>query len=564
MKAAGIATAAIAAAAVALPGSPWGRTAPATGGTRKLAIVYTAEIHGAVEPCGCTSDPLGDIARLGHVVELARREMDAVLLVDAGSLLYPPTFSEKERDARDLRGEFLAAELVRLGSGGIALGETDLARGPDRVRPKRLASNLAAAAFVEAPRVRAVGGIRVGILGVADPGVAQAAGLRVDDAATAAKRDAETLRRDGAEVVIALAPVERAVARRIAREAPVDFVVLGRAVGMGMPRAEAVGQAFVVAPADEMQKVGRIDVVLRGGGRSAEAPARISWVDAGGPESRRARLAELDRALESLDADLARWSAGGAARMGADAAFIDLKKRERQALAAERASLEAAGPWSPPAQAPAYFINQLIPLRRALPRDRTLAAAVKRLDARIGAAGLRAARPPPPAEPGRAAYVGDAKCAGCHKPAMKLWKNTVHAQAWKTLVDDGKAAHRDCVKCHVTGFEEVGGSSLGFTKGLQNVQCETCHGPASIHVEELGTETPPAVRRDVPETTCTVCHNEKHSDTFEYQAYLRDILGPGHAEEARKRLGPGPTGKELRAAAVKKAKEAGQAQVKRM
>jgi hypothetical protein len=38
---------------------------------RRLTIFYTAEIHGTPEPCGCTSDPLGDVARYAALV--ARR-----------------------------------------------------------------------------------------------------------------------------------------------------------------------------------------------------------------------------------------------------------------------------------------------------------------------------------------------------------------------------------------------------------------------------------------------------------------------------------------------------------
>ena len=56
-----------------------------------------------------------------------------------------------------------------------------------------------------------------------------------------------------------------------------------------------------------------------------------------------------------------------------------------------------------------------------------------------------------------------------------------------------------------------------------------------------------------PESLCKTCHNKEHSDTFEYQAYLRDVTGPGHGEEFRKELGDGPTGLELRSAALEKA-----------
>jgi hypothetical protein len=50
------------------------------------------------------------------------------------------------------------------------------------------------------------------------------------------------------------------------------------------------------------------------------------------------------------------------------------------------------------------------------------------------------------------------------------------------------------------------------------------------------------------------CHNEKHSDTFQYEAYLRDVIGPGHGEDARDALGAGPTGKSLRHAAQARAR----------
>ena len=237
------------------------------------------------------------------------------------------------------------------------------------------------------------------------------------------------------------------------------------------------------------------------------------------------------------------------------------KKSERAELQKERAELER--PWSPPA-AGSYFTNQLIPLRRSLPRDEKTAAGMRRLDGEIGALNLKTAPPPVPAEPGRPAYVGDAKCGGCHAPALAFWKKTVHATAWQTLVEVNKQNDYRCVGCHVTGYGQVGGTSLGHTNHLRDVQCETCHGPGSTHVAEKGLEEPSSVRRDAPATLCTGCHTEQHSDTFQYQAYLRDVLGPGHGAAARAKLGDGVTGHELRTAALARAKAAGAAEAKKL
>lgn len=521
-----------------------------TGG-RKITIFYTAETHGTLEPCGCTSDPLGDIARYAEVVRGAARTAN-VLLVDAGNLSYPESSPPKQHAADKLRARFLATELAKLGPFAAALGETDIEAGATNdVDPPRIAVNFSpatpgSASPVLAPTlVKSVGGVRVAVFGVADPAIADKLRLKAEDPVAAAKREVARLRGLGAELIVALAPIDKPMARRIAREAAPDFVVLGRRVGQGQARAERAGNAFLVAPADELQRVGRIDVVWRGQG---------PLTDAGSREAFALRRVEIDKAVSRLDEELASWTS----RSGGDASFIEGKRKERAELIAERASLDR--PWAPPSSG-SYFSNQLVALRRSLPRDPIIAGAMKRLDKEIGAINLRTAAPPPPREPGRPYYVGDAKCGRCHKDALSFWKKTVHASAWQTLVEGGKQNDYKCVSCHVTGYGQIGGTSLGHVDGLRSVQCEVCHGPGSAHVAAAGLEDPPAVRTDTPASLCTTCHTEQHSDTFQYQPYLRDVLGQGHGAEARKKLGDGPTGHQLRTAALARAKQAGKAEL---
>lgn len=509
-------------------------------------VFFTAETHGTLEPCGCTSDPLGDFAR---VTALVRREAGSkknAVLVDAGGLLFPAgDIPPSRQEAARLKAGFIAAQMAKLPSAGFALAASDLALGAAAVAPKRLAANLANAPFIEPSRMVDVGGIKLGVVGVADAETAAKAGLAIRDATDAARSEVTRLRGAGAEVVILLAPVERPLARTLARTTGADFAIAGKNVDAGMARAEAVGSAFLLAPADELQRVGRLEIVLRGPG--PRAPGQ-PLVDGGGPEQSRDRRSELDSQIRQLEKDLVRWRADPTS----DAAYVASKARACDELRDERRKL-GDGAWQPPASG-SYFTSNLIPIRRNLPRDGALSSDMRKLDRAVGQANLRAAEPPAPAEPGRASYVGDRACVSCHKPATRFWKKTVHAQAWKTLVEVGKEAHDDCVSCHVTGFGEVGGSSLGHTRGLQDVQCEVCHGPGSIHVEKKGKETPFAGRLQTPESVCVHCHNEKHSDTFQYQAYLRDVLGPGHGEDARDKLGDGPTGRSLRRAAETRAK----------
>jgi hypothetical protein len=119
---------------------------------------------------------------------------------------------------------------------------------------------------------------------------------------------------------------------------------------------ERVGGAFVVAPAEEMQRVGRLDIVLRGPASPGALP-RLQ--DGGGADAARLRREEIDRALERLRAGLAKWSGQGggsgtvaAARAGGDndqsndQSFVAAKQREVAELQAERRRLEAT--WTPP------------------------------------------------------------------------------------------------------------------------------------------------------------------------------------------------------------------------
>src|SRR6185312_4274021 len=162
--------------------------------------------------------------------------------------------------------------------------------------------------------------------------------------------------------------------------------------------------------------------------------------------------------------------------------------------------------------------------------------AVSKFYAAAGEANVKAAAALPaiPVEKGKATYVGQDACTDCHSDEAKFWKKTVHAQAWQTLVDRGQQFDYECIGCHVTGFDKPGGSNLGHNENLRDVECEVCHGPASIHVARGGEGKAAALVRNPPQDLCaTNCHTHEHSDTFQYEAYLRDIVGKGHGEDLR-------------------------------
>jgi hypothetical protein len=97
---------------------------------RKLTIFYAAEVHGTPEPCGCTSDPLGDVARYAALVRTTARS-GPVLVVDAGGLSFPETSTPKEKEANAARARFLAKALGGMGP-PFAAGLGSSVRAPSR------------------------------------------------------------------------------------------------------------------------------------------------------------------------------------------------------------------------------------------------------------------------------------------------------------------------------------------------------------------------------------------------------------------------------------------------
>jgi hypothetical protein len=511
-----------------------------------FTIFALAELRGQIGPCGCTSDPLGDISRTVEVVDQTRSH-GAVLVVDAGSTLYSQSPVPAHLDAQEELKADLIADIYKhdLHVGPLGLGPMDLAKGPGELRMPRVVAN-AIGINAEPSVLSDVGGAKVGTFSVIAEDTVK--GLSITDPVAAGKAQVAALKGKGAQVIVALvqASSKRDAVKLVKDIGGIDFTVAG--LGLEAPEPdrvsiepEKVGDGWLVVPANRGQVISRVDVYLRGG-----AP----FSDAVGAAAANAKAATLDKQIATLDADLAKFKADASA----DPAFVKQKQDERTQLAAQRDSLKTHAMVVPASGS--YFTLDQIRINKTLACNVPTQDKVTKYDAAAGEANVKAAAgekvPEPPK--GAAKYVGMASCGDCHSDAVDFWKKTVHAQAWQTLVDRGQQFDYECIGCHVVGFGKPGGSNLAHNDNLRDVQCEVCHGPGSIHVAKGGEEKPAAVRRMPAQDLCaSECHTHEHSDTFQYEAYLRDIVGPGHGEDLRKKLGDGPTGHELRKAALDKA-----------
>ncbi|HVK88179.1 MAG TPA: multiheme c-type cytochrome [Kofleriaceae bacterium] len=517
-------------------------------GGPSFTLIALAEMRGQIGPCGCTSDPLGDISRTAKLIEAARAA-GPTLVVDAGGLLYSKSPVPPHLDAQEeLKADLLTATYKdALGVAAVGLGPADLAKGPEKVRLPRQVVNVQDPKLpVEAPKVIELGGLKVGVFGVV--GLARVGDLPAGDPIAPSKAAIAQLEQQGAQVIVALvqADSKRDAVKLVRDIGGIDVAVAG--LGLAAPEPEVidtaatkVGDGWLVVPGNRGQVVSKLDITLRGTGPLA---------DAIGPGGAAAKTQSIDKQLAGLDADLAKF----AADKDADPAFVARKQAEREELAKQKAQL-AQSPLVVPASGP-YFTLDQIRVNKQLACAVQVQDSVTAFNRAAGDANVKAAAAVPvaPVPAGTATFVGGEACDDCHSDAVTFWKTTRHAQAWETLEERGQQFDFDCVGCHVTGWERPGGSTLAHNETLRDVQCETCHGPGSIHVAKGGEEQPPAVTRMPDEKLCaTQCHTKEHSDTFDLQPYLRDIVGKGHGEALRRALADGPTGHELRKAALDKA-----------
>jgi hypothetical protein len=532
-------------------------------GAPELRVVVLTDLKGYLEPCGCTSHPLGGIDRLAARMTELRSDGAPTVFVAAGNLFFDEdrhgvdpamaatqeewraqTFDEDRHGVdpamaatqEEWRAQTVADGLSRIGLAAATPGQGDLREGramlaalAARARFPLIASGArvtgpasdadagvdagapAAATVVRDHVVVDVGALHVGIVGLA--GLESADGVTVpDDPAAALAAAAAAARAEGATVVVALVDGTRRDARRYASAVDGIDVVVAGGLEEDAAHPPSANGAIVVGAGQQGQGVAVVE--LHGLAQTGE------WTDA----STWSRTEERDRNVREATAlreRIATWE-----REGTTSAEDLATQRER--LAGMERDIAAA------ARAPEVhgraFVASYVPLPDTAPRDASVQAMLDDYSRRVNEhnrVALASVLPAPVAE-GQASYVGTARCGECHAEERTWWDTTLHGHAYATLVDVHKEYNLSCVGCHVTGYNRPGGSTVahvGEHGELQNVGCENCHGPGSLHAA-AGDGT--HIQRDMGEDTCLRCHTPEHSDRFVYDAYRRMMIAPGH------------------------------------
>ena len=465
-----------------------------------LRIAVITDLKGYLEPCGCTSRPLGGIDRMAAKIDELRKGSAPLLVLMAGDLFFDAAPVEPARlDQANRNATTLQRVLNRIGVDAASLGSRD--RGQEQAVLARLQAEskfpwLAMHDDAEVVRIEE-GTLRVAIVGVRPMASAE----QVSAAIAAAEVDTD--------LTIALVYGSRRDANRIAAIEGVDFVVQG-GVDEDAPIApRQAGDGWVLHAGRQGQGLTVVDITRRGSGSFADESA---W-------SRRERTETLTAQIAELSDKIEAWE-----KQEVDSADLRAQSERLANLEAERAALQSP----PPASDGNTFSAQWVELPSEAPTDAAVAQLMKAHDKAVNEANRKAFADltPPPLGPGDTAYVGSMACRTCHSPAYQWWQGHPHGRAYETLQVRNKEFNLDCVGCHVTGYDRPGGSTVTHNLGgaLVDVGCESCHGPGAAHTKDPTID----LVRDPPEPACIGCHNEEHSDQFNYDSYRKAVIVPGH------------------------------------
>ncbi|APS00261.1 multiheme c-type cytochrome [Pajaroellobacter abortibovis] len=509
-----------------------------------LRFYLISDVGGVIEPCGCVKDQMGGIAQAASFLKSGQLEVPDSVLIGAGPLFFKEVNLSDDKKWQEIASaRLLANSFSRMGLVAFSPGLNDFGEGMDQLRALvqrsqacALLSNAADETEAGSPIftnqiIKEVSGIKIGLIGVMEKDdqhsiFSSSPKLQDRSLADVVHEMVRSLKDQKVQMIFLLGSLNPGEAKRIADKVPgitviligsrvtseevnTDFVSLEKVWPEEEDQKQEKVGALIVQLPNHLQGIGVLDFHVRGD---------LFFVDESG-----LKLAAKDEQLGGKIRDL-NVRLAIAQQDRASQQQIDVLQSELKQLQADRISLMRQLPSS----GKSYFRYRVQEIRDSMRKDPDVSADLEQYYRSVNEHNriIYANKKPPAPSPGQAYYVGGEKCKDCHLSAHLFWEKTPHARAYATLANQAKEFNLDCVGCHVTGYERPGGSTVTWNTGLQNVQCESCHGPGSIHVQTQRKED--TVLYDP--ALCIDCHHPPHVHEFDVDMKKLRVLGPGHGQ----------------------------------
>jgi hypothetical protein len=295
----------------------------APGPAPDLELLYTGDVIGYLEDCGCKVNPAGGLARRAWLVNQLRTNYPEtpLVLLDAGN------FSDNPTEKGDIRTAALLKEMVNLGYKAVSVGDRDLTMGYDDLMKRIqglpmqfISTNIVTQgttdpvfppyALVE---VKGKDGklIRIGVLAVIRyTPVWQKSGPKGTNLAAAPV--VEMVRRYYPEVraksdlVVLLASLAKDDVREIATQLPELDMVIGSYGGIYSDKEERAGKVAIYYTGNQGKRIGESRITLDAARHASDIRSYVHFLTANYPSDRQmadriAALAPAKPAAEEKD-----------------------------------------------------------------------------------------------------------------------------------------------------------------------------------------------------------------------------------------------------------------------
>lgn len=507
--------------------------------TTLVRLYLLSSVAGALEPCGCTKDQLGGFDHLAAFLSEDKKKYPNTMVLGAGPLLFDePLIKGEMTQQATWNAEAIALSAKEIGLNAWAPGANDWAVGTEALLSYKdqsgaalLAANLKGVQGAAQMALREVGGLKIGLVGVSDPkrkGAEYPNGISAEAALPAMKAAVESLKSQGANILIGLAAIPRGEALRLADGlSELNVLLVGKPMETGHANDVAkppvlAGSTLVVEAANHLQSIAAVDLVIRGNPKGL-----IAFKD-GGDIAKGEEVLNLATRIRTLEVGLMQWETNKSIK----AEDIAARKADLEKLRAEKAKMEAddaASAGKGGGKNDHLMHYTLVEVREKYGSDKKVADQMLSYYKRVNEHNKLsfADRKPEPVEKGQASYIGVDACTDCHDEERRVWDESGHAKAYATLTKDFKEFNLDCVSCHVTGYGKPGGSTVTHVEKLTSVQCEECHGPGSLHKKDPKKKGLIQLKADL-QMCVSACHHPPHVEGFDPKEKVKLILAPGH------------------------------------
>jgi hypothetical protein len=475
---------------------------------RAETILYTNDVLGELEPCGCRNNPTGGMARKAALVEKLKSE-GPLLQIDAGDLLFE---AEQIPDSMHAQAEVQARALLKaheqLGHQVLVPGEKDFALGLKKWKAITRGSSiqiLAANAvdkksgkpLAKGSQLFRLGKTKVGVIGILGSALNWPKDLRVTAEKPAIERELAKLKKQKPHLILLVTHQGLDADRELISQMKGIDALIG-----------AHSQSFL-QKLERGTAAGKDTLLL-------QSSFRNQWVGVLPVDPKKNQLLAEQHSLLSLDASY---------------------DSERDPFAIK-----------------------------------TLIAKFKEEVARVNRDAQKAETALLKPSSAAAAFQTFPKCAECHIKQFDFWRQSPHGKSYLALFNQNQAENQSCIGCHSVGYQAPQGwtklaepallaqkseptpsgspspamdsplspqtlqpylqalheekslksrvklerissekidllrATAAFKQNWANVQCESCHGAGGEH--PFGAAPYP---KTVETTTCVKCHSQERA-----------------------------------------------------